>query len=43
VSSPRLVDVKCFDQGGRHYVVEWQILNVEGLENRIVYNTSKAY
>ena len=23
-----LVDVKCFDQSGRHYVVEMQVLNV---------------
>src|SRR6185436_5682564 len=28
-----LVDVKCFDERGRHYVVE----------KRVVYNTSKAY
>ncbi len=38
-----LVDVKCFDQTGRHYVVEMQVLNVEGFEKRVVYNTSKAY
>jgi predicted transposase/invertase (TIGR01784 family) len=38
-----LVDVKCFDQNGRHYVVEMQVLNVEGFEKRVVYNTSKAY
>jgi predicted transposase/invertase (TIGR01784 family) len=38
-----LVDVKCFDQRGRHYVVEMQVLNVEGFEKRVVYNTSKAY
>ena len=38
-----LVDVKCFDQAGRHYVVEMQVLNVEGFEKRIVYNTAKAY
>jgi predicted transposase/invertase (TIGR01784 family) len=38
-----LVDVKCFDQSGRHYVVEMQVLNVEGFEKRVVYNTSKAY
>lgn len=40
---PSLVDVKCFDQSGRHYVVEMQVLNVEGFEKRVVYNTSKAY
>jgi len=38
-----LVDVKCFDQSGRHYVVEMQVLNVEGFEKRVVYNVSKAY
>src|SRR3954469_8316129 len=38
-----LVDVKCFDERGRHYVVEMQVLNVEGFEKRVVYNTSKAY
>jgi predicted transposase/invertase (TIGR01784 family) len=38
-----LVDVKCLDQRGRHYVVEMQVLNVEGFEKRVVYNTSKAY
>jgi predicted transposase/invertase (TIGR01784 family) len=38
-----LVDVKCFDQSGRHYVVEMQVLNVEGFEKRGVYNASKAY
>ncbi len=38
-----LVDVKCFDQSDRHYVVEMQVLNVEGFEKRVVYNVSKAY
>ena len=38
-----VVDVKCFDHTGRHYVVEMQVLNVEGFEKRVVYNTSKAY
>ena len=38
-----LVDVKCFDERGRHYGVEMQVLNVEGFEKRVVYNTSKAY
>src|SRR3954454_5947504 len=31
-----VVDVKCFDQSGRHYVVEMQVLNVEGFEKRVV-------
>ncbi len=38
-----LVDVKCRDHGGREYVVEMQILNVEAFEKRVVYNVSKAY
>src|SRR5262245_901809 len=38
-----VVDVKCFDERGRHYVVEMQVLNVEGFEKRVVYNASKAY
>ncbi len=38
-----LVDVKCFDERGRHYVVEMQVLNVEGFEKHVVYNTSTAY
>jgi len=38
-----LVDVKCFDERGRHYVVEMQVLNVEGFEKRVVYNPSKEY
>src|SRR5262245_5009994 len=38
-----VVDVKCFDERGRHYVVEMQVLNVEGFEKGVVYNTSKAY
>ena len=38
-----IVDVKCTDAGGRRYVVEMQVLNVEGFEKRVVYNTSKAY
>ena len=32
-----LVDVKCFDQSGRHYVVEMQVLKVEGIEKRVVF------
>ena len=38
-----IVDVKCIDAQGRHYVVEMQVLNVEGFEKRVVYNASKAY
>ncbi len=38
-----VVDVKCIDHSGRHYVVEMQVLNVEGFEKRVVYNTAKSY
>jgi len=38
-----IVDVKCRDASGRTYVVEMQVLNVEGFEKRVVYNGSKAY
>jgi predicted transposase/invertase (TIGR01784 family) len=38
-----IVDVKCVDARGTRYVVEMQVLNVEGFEKRIVYNLCKAY
>jgi predicted transposase/invertase (TIGR01784 family) len=38
-----IVDVKCTDATGRRFVVEMQVLKVEGFEKRVVYNTSKAY
>jgi predicted transposase/invertase (TIGR01784 family) len=38
-----IVDVKCIDAAGRRFVVEMQILKVEGFEKRVVYNASKAY
>jgi predicted transposase/invertase (TIGR01784 family) len=38
-----LVDVKCTDASGRRFVVEMQVLKVEGFEKRVVYNASKAY
>ena len=38
-----IVDVKCIDARGTHYVVEMQVLNVEGFEKRVVYNLAKAY
>ena len=37
------VDVKCQEKSGRVFVVEMQVLNVEGFEKRVVYNGSKAY
>lgn len=38
-----IVDVKCTDARGVTYVVEMQVLNVEGFEKRVVYNVAKAY
>lgn len=38
-----IVDVKCQDASGTLFVVEMQVLNVEGFEKRVVYNGSKAY
>lgn len=38
-----IVDVKCTDTTGRRFVVEMQVLKVEGFEKRVVYNASKAY
>ncbi len=38
-----IVDVKCVDATGTTYVVEMQVLNVEGFEKRVVYNVAKAY
>jgi predicted transposase/invertase (TIGR01784 family) len=35
--------VKCRDARGVTYVVEMQVLNVEGFEKRVVYNVAKAY
>lgn len=38
-----IVDVKATDALGRRFVVEMQVLNVEGFEKRVVYNVAKAY
>ena len=38
-----IVDVKCTDNRGVKYVVEMQVLQVEGFEKRVVYNVAKAY
>ncbi len=37
-----VVDVKCVDQRGVRYVVEMQLFNVQGFEERVVYNAAKA-
>jgi len=38
-----IVDVKCVDQRDTEYVVEMQLFNVKGFEERVVYNASKAF
>ena len=38
-----IVDAKCTTASGRRFVVEMQVLPVEGFEKRVVYNASKAY
>ncbi len=38
-----IVDVKCKTASGRRFVVEMQVLPVDGFEKRVVYNASKAY
>src|SRR5215468_10259736 len=38
-----IVNVKCTDARGVVYVVEMQVLQVEGFEKRIVENAAKAY
>jgi predicted transposase/invertase (TIGR01784 family) len=38
-----IVDVKCTTASGRRFVVEMQVLPVDGFEKRVVYNASKAY
>ena len=37
------LDVRVRDRRGRSYIVEMQVLNVEGFEKRILYNACKAY
>src|SRR4051812_34075546 len=33
-----ILDVKCIDARGTHYVVEMQVIEVEGFQKRVVYN-----
>jgi predicted transposase/invertase (TIGR01784 family) len=37
------LDIKAKDTMGNYFVVEMQVLNVEGFEKRILYNACKAY
>ena len=38
-----ILDVKCIDAIGTRYVVEMQVIEVEGFQKRVVYNACKAY
>lgn len=38
-----ILDVRCTDLRGTRYVVEMQIIKVEGFQKRVVYNACKAY
>ncbi len=38
-----IVDVRCIDQRKTQYVVEMQLFNVAGFEERVIYNASKAF
>ncbi len=37
------LDVRVRDEQGKFYIIEMQVLNVQGLEKRILYNACKAY
>src|SRR5947209_2036670 len=37
------VDVRAVDETGRQFIVEMQVLNVQGFEQRVLYNACKAY
>lgn len=38
-----VVDVRCVDTKGRHFIVEMQMLWTDSFMNRVLFNTSKAY
>ena len=38
-----ILDVKCLDVRGVRYVIEMQVIEVEGFQKRVVYNACKAY
>ncbi|MDX8414275.1 MAG: Rpn family recombination-promoting nuclease/putative transposase, partial [Mariprofundales bacterium] len=37
------LDVRARDESGKSYIIEMQVLNVEGFEQRVLYNACKAY
>ncbi len=38
-----IVDVRCVDSHGRHFIVEMQVLWTDSFYNRVLFNASKAY
>ena len=38
-----IVDVRCKDSDGRHFIVEMQMLWTESFQQRVLFNASKAY
>lgn len=38
-----IVDVRCVDASGRHFIVEMQVLWTDSFYNRVLFNASKAY
>jgi predicted transposase/invertase (TIGR01784 family) len=38
-----ILDVKCTDARGVRYVIEMQVIEVDGFQKRVVYNACKAY
>lgn len=38
-----ILDVRCRDRAGRMFIVEMQLIHVDGFLNRVVYNGCKAY
>ncbi len=37
------VDVRAVDEQGKHYIIEMQVLPVQGFEQRVLYNACKKY
>jgi predicted transposase/invertase (TIGR01784 family) len=37
------LDVRAKDEQGKSYIIEMQVLNVEGFEKRVLYNACKSY
>jgi len=37
------LDVRALDEQGKSYIIEMQVLNVEGFEKRVLYNACKSY